>query len=164
MVLLVGCRSLSDLHRDLYLVMEAWFVLKGWDTLYIFASSVGARTLSPSVSCFLKCVFSNEAMWFLALSPRMTCKELSSPTQETWYFWSMAPCIFSPANWHSGCLIREVHSCIHLLRFAVPVPFRVLIKVPRRCVLLSVSESRAVLSWLWPIALTTLASSFPLSL
>lgn len=138
-----SCRSHSCPHRDIHLAVEKWSVLKSRETSQILPSSVWARTQSSSVSCFLKCVFSSEAVESLALSPRMTCKEELSPLQETRCFWSMVPYIFSPAEWYSSWLIREVPSCIHLLGAAVPGLSHSRTKVPRKWVVLSSPESWA---------------------
>lgn len=54
----------------------------------------------------------------------------------------MVPYIFSPADWHSSWLIREVPGCIHLLGFAVPGLSHSRTKVPRKWVVLSSLESR----------------------
>lgn len=56
----------------------------------------------------------------------------------------MVPYIFSPADWYSSWLIREVPSCIHLLGVAVPGQFHSRTKVPRKWVVLSSPESWAV--------------------
>lgn len=66
-------------------------------------------------------------------------RRTTNPLQETWCFWSMVPYIFSPADWYSSWLIREVPSYIHLLGFAVPGLFHSRTKVPRKWVLLKLS-------------------------
>lgn len=58
----------------------------------------------------------------------------------------MVPYIFSPADWYSSWLIREVPSSIHLLGFAVPGLLHSRTKVPRKWAGLSWKLSGASLA------------------
>lgn len=165
MLLIAACRSLSCLHRDRYLVMEEWFVLKGWETS-IFPSSGGARTPSPSVGCFLKCVFSNGAMWSLALSPRMTCyEELSPPASGNLILLVNGPLHFFFPDWLAFHLTDRRSTQLHpLVRICCASAVAVEDKGAEEARSVGASDSRAALPWLWPIALTTLqdlVSSYP---
>lgn len=92
---------------------------------------------------FLSLLFSQVCVWqwgrvvSCSFSTDDLQRRTINPLQETWCFWSMVPYIFSPAEWYSSWLIREVPSCIHLLGAAVPGLFHSRTKVPRKWVVFS---------------------------